>query len=105
MGQPRASLRSMVSVLRNRDLARLLYGWTVATVATWTFGITLAVYAFDQGGATGVGIAAVVRFLPGAVVSPYAGLLGDRHSRRLLLVLSSALCGAAIALAAIAVTA
>jgi MFS family permease len=103
MGQLRASLGSMAAVLGNRDLARLIYGWAGTTVATWTFAIALAVYAFGQGGATAVGIAAVARLLPGALASPFAGLLGDRHSRRALLVSSSALCGVAIALAAGAV--
>ena len=103
MGQLRASLGSMIAVLGNRDMARLIYGWAGVTVATWTFAIALAVYAFDQGGATAVGIAAIVRLMPGALASPFAGLLGDRHSRRLLLVLSSALCGVAIGLGAITV--
>ena len=103
MGHLRASLGSTFAVFGNRDLARLIYGWAAITVATWTFAIALAVYAFDRGGATAVGVAALVRLLPGALVSPFAGLLGDRRSRRLLLVLSSALCGVAIALAALAV--
>ncbi len=103
MGHLRASLRSTSAVFGNRDLARLIYGWAGITVATWTFAIALAVYAFDQGGATAVGVAALIRLLPGALASPFAGLLGDRHSRRLLLVLSAALCGVAIALAALAV--
>jgi MFS family permease len=100
MGDLRASLGSMAAVFGNRDLSRLVFGWSGLTVSTWAFAIALAVYAFDRGGASAVGIAAVVRLLPGALASPFAGLLGDRHSRRLLLVMSSALCGVAIALAA-----
>jgi MFS family permease len=95
----------MVAVLGNPDLSRLIYGWAGVTVATWTFGIALAVFAFDQGGATAVGVAAIFRLLPGAVSSPFAGLLGDKHSRRHLLILSSSLCGVAIGIAAIAVAA
>ena len=57
-------------------------------------------YAFGEGGTTAVGIAALVRLLPGALASPFAGLLGDRHSRRLVLIASAALSGAAILLAA-----
>ena len=73
MGQLRASLGSMFAVLGNPDLSRLIYGWCGITVATWVFGISLAVYAFDQGGPAAVGIAAVARLVPGALASPVAG--------------------------------
>ncbi len=103
MRQLRASLGSMVAVFGNPELARLIIGWSGMTLATWAFAIALGVYAFGQGGATAVGIAALVRLLPGALASPFAGLLGDRHSRRRLLILSTALGGLAIALAAAAI--
>ncbi len=101
--QLRASLGSLGAVFGNPDLARLVLGWTGTTFATWAFAIALGVYAFNEGGPTAVGVAAVVRVLPGALASPFAGLLGDRHSRRLVLVVSSALSGVAIAAAATAV--
>ena len=47
------------------------------TVATWTFAIALAVYAFDQGGATAVGIAG-----PCAADAGGAGLAVCRPARR-----------------------
>ena len=72
---------------------------------TWAFAISLGVFAFGEGGATAVGIAALVRLLPGSLASPFAGMLGDRHSRRLVLILSALLSGIAIALAAVAVVA
>jgi MFS family permease len=72
------------------------------TFATWAFAIALGVYAFEAGGATAVGIAALVRLLPGALASPFAGLLGDRWSRRMVLMVSALLSGLAIALAAAA---
>jgi MFS family permease len=103
--QLRSSLGSLVAVFENRDLARLVVGWAGMTFTTWAFAIALGVYAFDQGGATAVGIAALVRLLPGALASPFAGLLGDRHSRRLVLLLSALLSGIAIALAAAAAAA
>jgi MFS family permease len=98
-------IRSLVAVFKNPDLARLVIGWAGMTLATWTFAIALGVYAFAEGGTAAVGIAALVRLLPGAMASPFAGLLGDRHSRRLVLVASAALSGAAILVAAIAVVA
>jgi MFS family permease len=98
--QLRASFASLVAAFRNPDLARLVFGWAGMTFATWAFAIALGVYAFEQGGATAVGVAALVRLLPGAFASPFAGVLGDRHSRRAVLMSSAALSGVAIAIAA-----
>jgi MFS family permease len=100
MRQLRSSLRSLASVFGNPDLARLIIGWAGMTITTWLFAIALGVYAFEAGGTTAVGVAALVRLLPGALASPVAGLLGDRHSRRLVLMVSALLSGLAIALAA-----
>ncbi len=103
--QLRASLGSLAAVFENPNLARLVLGWTGTMFATWAFAIALGVYAFSEGGPTAVGIAALVRILPGALASPFAGLLGDRYSRRLVLVASTALSGAAIAAATVAAAA
>lgn len=73
--------------------------------ATWTFVITLGVYAFDAAGAAAVGVAGLVRLLPGAVASPFSGLLGDRYSRRAVLVWSAAAMAGALVGAAFAVAA
>ena len=105
MRQLRSSLLSLASVFGNLDLTRLMIGWAGMTVTTWVFAIALGVYAFEAGGTTAVGIAALVRLLPGALASPVAGLLGDRHSRRLVLIVSALLSGLAIALAASAAAA
>lgn len=82
-------LRASVQVFRNPDLARLQIAWAGVSFSTWAFAIGLAVYAFNVGGAGAVGLAALVRLLPGALASPFAGLLGDRHSRRVVLLVSS----------------
>ena len=51
----------------------------------------LAVYAYEAGGASLVGVAAVVRMVPAALAAPAMGMLGDRYSRRnVLLVLALA---------------
>ena len=100
--QLRASLGSLAAVFRNPSLARLSFAWAGMTFTTWAFAIALGVYAFREGGATAVGVAALIRLLPGALASPFAGLLADRGSRRLVLMLSSLLGGLAIALAATA---
>ena len=61
-------------------------------------------YAFDVAGAAAVGVAGLVRLLPGAIASPFAGLAGDRFPRRSVLIATglataAALCGCAAAAA------
>jgi hypothetical protein len=78
--------------------------WGAESLATWSFAIALGVYAFEAAGATAVGIAALARLLPGALAAPFGGLIGDRSSRRVVLVISAlgnaALLGVATAAAA-----
>jgi MFS family permease len=62
-----------------------------SSLGGWTFFVALAVYAYDQGGAAAVGVAAVVRMAPAALAAPAMSMLGDRYSRRnVLLVLALA---------------
>jgi hypothetical protein len=101
--QVSTSLQAVASVFSNADMRRLQLSWAAASFALWAFAISLAVYAFDIGGAAAVGIAALVRLLPGALASPFAGLLGDRHSRRLVLLLSVSSAAVVLGGAALAV--
>jgi MFS family permease len=77
--------------LGTRSLRRLQAAWAASSLGGWTFFIALAVYAYDVGGATAVGVAAVVRMAPAALAAPAMSMLGDRYSRRnVLLVLALA---------------
>lgn len=89
------SLRAVTSVFANPQMRRLQLSWAASSFAIWSFAIALGVYAFGAGGAAAVGVAGLVRLLPGALASPFAGVLGDRHSRRATLV-ASALCASAV---------
>jgi MFS family permease len=95
------ALAGLVAVLRNENLRRLELAWGAAITAEWAHFVALGVFAYDAGGAVGVGIAGLVRMLPAAIVAPFAASLGDRFRRERLLV-ATALVGAA-ALAASAV--
>ena len=97
------SFGAVASVFANREIRHLQLAWAGASFAIWSFAIALGVYAFGVGGAAIVGIAGLIRLLPGALASPFAGLLGDRHSRRLVLLVSGALGAIVAASAAIAV--
>jgi MFS family permease len=105
VGRLAASLRAPVDVFRNPDLRRLELAWAAMSFATWAFAIALAVYAFDVGGAAAVGVVGVLRLLPGAFAAPFAGLLGDTHSRRGVLLGSAAATAGTLAVATVAAVA
>ena len=99
--------RSLASALATAQLRRLQIGWAVSAVGGWVFFVALSVYAFDVGGATAVGAAALTRMVPAGLAAPLAGVLVDRNSRRDVLLGAIALralilgaIGAAIAAAA-----
>jgi MFS family permease len=73
-------------VFSNPEMRLLQLAWGVESLAIWSFAIALGVFAFDASGATAVGVAALVRLLPGAFAAPFGGLIGDRFSRRSVLV-------------------
>jgi MFS family permease len=100
-----APFRALKDIFRNPDLRAIQLAWGGISFATWAFAISLGVYAFESAGAAAVGIAAMVRLLPGALAAPFGGLLGDRHSRRAVLLWSTAGGAVVLALAAAAVIA
>jgi MFS family permease len=88
------SLAAYRLAFANRNLRRMQLAGVGSLIGNWAYGVALVVYAFDQGGATAVGIVALLRFLPSAFVSPFTAILGDRLPR-LRLMLSSDLLRAA----------
>ena len=72
----RRSLGAVSVVFHNREMRLLQLSWAAQSLAIWSFAIALGVYAFDASGATAVGIAGLVRLLPGAVAAPFGGLMG-----------------------------
>jgi MFS family permease len=96
---------SIAGALATADLRRLQLAWGASAVGGWVFFVTLAVYAYDAGGAAAVGVAALVRMLPAGLAAPVTGLLADRHSRRDVLLISIAARAVLLAAMAAAVAA
>lgn len=80
--------RAFADVFRNPDLRRVQLAWAGSTTGQWAYAIAVAVYAYRHGGAAAVGLVAVLRTIPAAVVSPLTAILGDRLPRVRVMVLA-----------------
>jgi MFS family permease len=78
--------RSLRSVFANPGLRRLELAFAGSIVGDWAYAVAVALYAFEQGGPTAVGVLGVIRYVSLAVVTPFASTLGDRYSRRLVMI-------------------
>jgi MFS family permease len=78
--------RLFSAVARNGDLRRLLLAWAASNLASRASAIAVAVYAYDAGGASAVGVIVFVRLTAGAVFAPWLSVLADRRPRRLVLI-------------------
>lgn len=103
LDQVAESSRAFREVFRNQGLRRIELAWAGSILGTWAYGIAVVVYAFEQGGATAVGVVGLLRWIAAAIASPFAALLGDRYDRRLVMVLSDLVRAALIGVAALAV--
>jgi MFS family permease len=97
----RESLHAIEDVFRVPGLRRLQFAYLASLLSLWSFSVTVAVYAFEIGGAALVGVVMLSRMLPSAIASPFAAALADRYPRRLVL-LSTDLVRAGLTAAAAA---
>jgi MFS family permease len=80
------SFRSFGQVFRNPDIRKIELAWAGSVLGHWAYGIALAVYAYEQGGAAAVGLVGLIRFLPPAIVGPFTAMLADRFRRERVMV-------------------
>jgi len=97
------SAAAFAAVARNANLRWLELSWTTSIVGHYAFLIAVSVYAYGVGGEKAVGLVFLVRLIPAALISPFAGLLGDRYPRERVLLLTNASRVVLIAAAAAAV--
>lgn len=102
LGQLQIVIRALIIDFENRDLGLLGAARIALSFSSWSFAIALGVYGFEAHGIAGAGIVALIRLLPGAIASPFSGLLADRYSRRQVLLVSAVAMTAILAGAAIA---
>jgi MFS family permease len=77
----RESFHALGEVYRNPALRRLQLAWAGSIVGSWAYNVALMVYAYRHGGASAVGLVGLIRWLPAALASPFAAILGDRYPR------------------------
>jgi MFS family permease len=68
-------------VYSNPGLRRLEFAWMGSIIGSWAYFVALAVFAYDAGGASAVGLVGLIRWLPAAFASPFTAVLGDRYPR------------------------
>src|SRR6266516_6442558 len=103
LGQLAESSRAFRDVFRNPALRRIELAWAASILGTWAYGIAVVVYAYEQGGATAVGVVGLARWVAAAIASPFAAILGDRYDRRWVMASSDIARAVLISGAALAV--
>src|SRR6188508_3667450 len=88
---------AFTSNARNPDLRRAQLSFFGAWTAEWAFTVGLGIVAYQDGGATAVGLVGLLRMAPAAILAPLLSPLADRGRRERLLVVVSTLRGVATA--------
>jgi MFS family permease len=91
-----------LEVLRVRDFRLLVVSFIVDQVGSWSYSVVIAVYVFERTHST-VNLAelSACRWIPGLLLSSYAGVIADRYERTRVMFLSAV--GSAVVMAGIAV--
>jgi MFS family permease len=95
--------RSFSRVFKNPNIRRLESAWAVSIFTYWAYGIALAVFAYQEGGAAAVGLVGLVRFIPSAIASPFAAMLADRYRRVVVIVVAELLRSSLVALTVVVI--
>jgi MFS family permease len=82
-------------VLRNRALARLLFGEFVSSIGDWLYLVAIMVVVYQvTSDPVVLGIVGAARLLPFVVLSVPAGMVADRYDRRRILLVTDVTRGA-----------
>jgi len=75
------SLTAFRAVFGNPNLRRVELAWVGSETGKWMYVVGVAVFAYSRGGASAVGIVALIRVLSGAITAPFAAVLADKFRR------------------------
>ena len=96
------SLGAFRGVFVNPNLRRVQLAFAGAVVGTYAYGIAVAVFTYEHGGVTAVGILTAVRLAAAAAVAPLAASFADRHRRERVMLASDLVRVATVGIAAVA---
>jgi MFS family permease len=94
---------ALASNLRRPDLRRAQLAFGSAYASEWSLTVVLGVVAFRDGGATAVGIVALIRMLPSALIAPFATAVADRIRRDRVLIWIGVIRAVAVGAAALVI--
>jgi MFS family permease len=92
--------RSLREVFRNPGLRRVQLAFAGSMIGDWAYATAFAVYAYEHGGATAVGVVVTLRYVLRALATPFTSVLGDRYPRRLVMIGSDVTTALLMAVAA-----
>jgi CRP-like cAMP-binding protein/predicted MFS family arabinose efflux permease len=96
-------VRALRDALANPNLRRVELALGSYLTGEWAYQVALAVFAYDAGGASAVGLLWFVQMIPAAFAAPFSSLLADRFRReRVLLVINLAKTAVVAAVAGLA---
>jgi MFS family permease len=94
--------RNVAAVVRDRSLRLVLLAFAVFRPTESAQWIAILVYAYHDGGAGAMGVAAVALLVPAALLAPFVAQIGDRMPRERALAVAYLVQGVAAGLTAIA---
>ena len=97
------SAQAVRTAAANPNIRRLELAWMCSISGLWTYTIALSVFAYEEGGATAVGLVGAIRLFPAAIAAPFAAGLGDRFPRERVLLVAGVLRTLLMVAAALAV--
>jgi MFS family permease len=92
--------RALDIVRRSTSLARAELAFGATCMAEWAFTIGLGIVAFQDGGASRVGLVGALRLFPSAALAPVASTIADRWPRERVLGASSMMLAGAASVSA-----
>lgn len=78
-------------VFRNPGLRRLQLAWLGSVAGQYSYSIAIAIFAYRHGGAAAVGVMALARTIPAALLGPFVSATGDRFRQERVMLVSDLL--------------
>jgi len=98
-----SSKKAVGDVVVNRALRRIFLAFAGSLIGDGVFALSSAIYIYRHGGATAVGLLAIVRYLSISAVAPFTSMLADHFERKYVMVGADLVRLALVSAAALAV--